>query len=68
MSDLCCACGKDITQKNPDCVWCLFYDSLQPDYSANASAQQRPRAAPGAQDKGCSARLQAGKTSAPDAQ
>ena len=63
MSDLCFACGKDITQKNPACVWCLFYDSLRADYSSDANAQPRPALVSSTEEERRSARLQARKTS-----
>jgi hypothetical protein len=63
MSDLCFACGKDIKDKNPACVWCLFYDSLQADYSSNANAQPRPALVSSTEEERRSARLEARKTS-----
>ena len=63
MSDFCCACGKDMKDKNPACVWCLFYDSLQADYSSDANAQPRPALVSSTEEERRSARLQARKTS-----
>jgi hypothetical protein len=63
MSDLCCACGKDIKDKNPACVWCLFYDSLRADYSSDANTQPRPALVSSTEEERRSARLQARKTS-----
>jgi hypothetical protein len=63
MSAPCCACGKDRKDKNPSCVWCLFHDSLQADYSSDANAQPRPALVSSTEEEKRSARLQARKTS-----